>query len=495
MHSFADRLLNLPKVLLRNGSHKQTILKNTVWLSIAEGVFAVANVFLAVYVIRVLGATEYGKFSIALSFVFLFSTLFDFGLSTAVTREFSLEPENQKHFSAIFTLKALFGVALTIVIAGLALLVTPDTIVRESIIVLCIYAFAMEGINLFYALFRARRQMEMEAGFRILQIVLLVLLVGVTMLFERSVLGLSLAYAASTVVTLVCIAVCFKWGSSISLRPVVDLGVWKKFLWIGFYLALAKGAGDVLTYTDSLVLGYFGMVTETGMYNAMLKINKLVLLPMTFVSGALFPTLIAILRESQEKFARYYRGWMKGTIFFSVCVVFVFLAEADRIILFVFPQDFLPAATALKLLTVMAMLVYINGVYYQVLLISGQQKAIFYVILSTSIINVTLNILLVPRLGINGAAIATVATYAVILCQYAFLIWRRTCVNPVEVTFVLTFGFAVISGLLMWWGISAMGGLNLLVLLFLAAGIYSLSFTGLNKIGRYLVPGVSLARG
>jgi O-antigen/teichoic acid export membrane protein len=483
----SKRPLSLLGFLFRNGSHKQTILKNTLWLSIAEGIVAVANVFLVVYVIRVLGATEYGKFAYALSFVFLFSTLFDFGLSTAVIREFAGRPDEEKHFSAILTLKVLLGMGVVVLIAIATHFITADRLVRQVILVLCAYGFAQEGTNLFYALFRARQQMEIEAVFRVLQTLLLCLFVVVVLLYAPTVLNLSFAYAASAALALLAVLVLILRTHSALLRPAFDRSVWKKFLLIGFYLALAKGAGDITTYTDSVVLGSYGMVEQTGLYNAMIKITKLVHLPVGFLTAALFPTLIVLLKESNEKFTKYYRAWMKGTIFFSVLVLFVFLVEADKIILLVFSADFLPATTALKLLIVMSVMVFIYNVYYHILLMSGQQKKIFYTTLVGALINLIANILLIPKYGINGAAIATVATHFGTLCLY--VVWSRkyTVVEPIEPGFILTLGAAVISGILMWWGVSAMSGLSLLVVLSAAAVMYSILFTGLSRIGQYLV--------
>lgn len=483
------RLFSILGFLFRNGSHKQVILKNTFWLSVAEGLNAVFSVFLSVYIIRVFGASEYGKFVFALSFVFLFSTLFDFGLSTAITREFAGRPEEEKHFSGILTLKALFGIGVVVLIAIAAHFITADRLIRQVILVLCVYGFAQEGTNFFYALFRARQQMEIEAVFRVLQIFLLCLFVVVALLYAPTVLNLSFAYAASAAFTLLVVLVLVMRTRSALLRPAFDRAVWKRFLLIGFYLALAKGAGDITTYTDSVLLGYLGMVRETGLYNGVLKIDKLVLLPMGLVAGALFPTLIAILRESQEKFAKYYAAWMKGTIFFSVLVLFLVLAEADRITVFIFSPDFLPAVNALKLLTVMAAIIYGYSVYYFVLLIFGQQKGIFYSVLSGALINVILNMLLIPRYGINGAAIATVATHFVILCQYSVLMLRNTPMNPFRPEFIAALAIAAVSGLLMYWVMSAIGRTraNLFVCMLVGAFVYSLLSVGLNKVGRRFV--------
>lgn len=88
---------------------KQTILKNTFWLAVASGVSKFLKLILFIYVARILGATEYGKFTFALAFVTLFVVFSDFGLSSIVTRELSREKEKEKEFSAILSLKFILG--------------------------------------------------------------------------------------------------------------------------------------------------------------------------------------------------------------------------------------------------------------------------------------------------------------------------------------------------------------------------------------------------
>ena len=74
---------------LKNLSTKQTIAKNTFWLAVAEGITRFLKLFLIIYVARILGATEYGKFTFALAFVSLFAIFSDLGLSQITTREFA----------------------------------------------------------------------------------------------------------------------------------------------------------------------------------------------------------------------------------------------------------------------------------------------------------------------------------------------------------------------------------------------------------------------
>ena len=70
--------INVKSLLFENKGLKQTIFKNTFWLALAEAITNFSKLFLIVYVARIFGVTEYGKFTFALSFVSLFSILSDF---------------------------------------------------------------------------------------------------------------------------------------------------------------------------------------------------------------------------------------------------------------------------------------------------------------------------------------------------------------------------------------------------------------------------------
>jgi O-antigen/teichoic acid export membrane protein len=76
-------------VLFDNRTIKQTIFKNTFWLTVAEGVSRLLTLILIIYVARILRATEYGKFTFAIVFVYLLSIFSDLGLSSITTRELS----------------------------------------------------------------------------------------------------------------------------------------------------------------------------------------------------------------------------------------------------------------------------------------------------------------------------------------------------------------------------------------------------------------------
>jgi len=155
--------------LLHNLGTKQTIVKNTLWLAIAEGITRFLKLFLIIYVARILGATEYGKFTFALAFVSLFAIFSDLGISTITTREIARDQEKEKEFPSLLSLKLVLSIGTLLLICIGSFFITVDPVIRGIIWILGIYIIVSSFASIIYAFFHARQKMEYEAWAKILQ--------------------------------------------------------------------------------------------------------------------------------------------------------------------------------------------------------------------------------------------------------------------------------------------------------------------------------------
>jgi O-antigen/teichoic acid export membrane protein len=484
----AYRSVGFAGIFFRNTNHSQTVLKNTFWLGLGQGLSGLLNFLVIIFIIRKLGATEYGKFAYALAFVSLFSTLFDFGLATTVTRDFARDQSKERHLLDLLILKTMLGAFFTVVIIVLAYFTAPDADVRASIFMLIFYIFASELINLFYAFFRARQKMEIEATFRTLQIVLQTSIVFVLVFTNITVFRLSCAYVGGAVAALAGILFYFLWKEHafIPRKLSFNTQVWREFLVVAVYLAFARGVGDITANADSVMLGHWGPVEAVGWYNAASKINAMVLFPMLPISSAIFPTLIAVLKESKEKFIGYWESWVKLSLFFSLLVCCMVLAKANQIITVAYTSKFLPAAGALKIVIFVAAIAWVGSAYYHILFILEQQKRILMAITAGALINVALNVVLIPRFSLYGAAAAAVATYATIFCQFLLLTGRHTFVRLANPALLLTLFVCAFSGGAMYAFLS-LAHMDLWTSLVCGTALYAVCFLILNKLAGDLV--------
>jgi O-antigen/teichoic acid export membrane protein len=472
--------------LFENINHKQTILKNTFWLGVSQGFSGIVNFFLIVFIAKTLGPGEYGKFAFSFSFVSLFSTLFDFGLSTAVTREFARDSEKKKYFLDLWLLKFILGGGVLLVIFCSVFFVTADSLIRQLIILLGLYYLFTEGLNFQYAYLRSSARMEKEAVYRIVNSITTAAAVIAILFFRRNVVSLGYAYLFSTFLVFVIAlsSYCFNNRNWIFPKFSINIKIWKEFLWIGWYLALAKGVGDITMNIDSVMLGCGGQIKQVGWYNAAAKINGLCLFPMAIVTSALLPSFITILNESKERFIKYWEFAMRAAIIFSFCLCFIVWSQSERIILLFYSQQYLPAVLALRIIIVMMLLVYIYSMLFHALLIFNRQKDIFYIMSLGAILNVILNYILIRKFSLYGASIATVCTHLVILILLAVFAGKFTIIKPFKVKFFLEIFVSSVAGILMYLTIfiSGFGKINLLGTVLLAVLFYAVYYGGLNNL-------------
>ena len=461
----------------------QRIIQNSFWLTAAQGVNGLINVCLAIYVARTLGPSEFGKFAYALSFITLFATFFDFGLTVTVTKEFAGDRSQEQYFQNLLLLKSMIGMLTILMIVGISFFITTNPTIRLIIFILAIYRFFFEALNLVYAFFRARQKMQFEAGIRFLQGIGMLGVALTVLYFNHSIESLAFAYATSTFFAfIISLFILFMHGNifgnlqSIWSRPVI-----KKYLLMGWYLALAQGAGDIMINTDSFLLGYWGMLSGVGLYNAAAKINAVVLFPMSLITTAILPVLIQALKKSESQFIQFWQNWMRGMMFFIIGMDFFVFFQAENIIKLFYGVHYLPAATTLRIMIIMAMIIYINNIHFQVVLIFNQQKNIFYSQFCGCLLNVLLNILLIPHWGINGAAVATIGGQLVSGVFYIWVIAKRTIIQPFSPLFLNTVIISIIAGIFMLIGLSLVPQIGLIISSCLAILIYSLSFYLLNN--------------
>lgn len=468
---------NPKSFFLENLGVKQTILKNTFWLAMAEGVTRLLKLILIIYVARILGATDYGKFTFALAFIALFAIFSDFGLSSITTRELSREKEKEKEFPAILSLKILLSLGTLFLILIGSFFITLDPIIRGVIWILAIYILINGFAGIIYAFLRARQRMEYESWAKILQALVVTGAGFFVILNFPSVQNLSFSYLFASLTALIFILIFFHF-KIYKLHLNWNKSIWQKFLAMSWPLALAGVFGAIYSQIDSVMMGYWGQITQTGWYNAAYKIIGVSLIPMALISQSFFPVLSIAFKESKERLQKIWNYQMEIMILLAVPLVVGGITLAPKIIDFIYDPSYFPSIFAFQILIVMAGIIFLNSLFGHVLVVSNQQKKLFWIALSGAIINVILNLILIPKYSLYGAAIATVITVLLIFFLLVKFTLRFTSIRPLNLKFLLTFIDAGLSGALMYFVISqpAIYHLNVILSVLIGAAIYGVSF-------------------
>lgn len=437
------KILKIITDLLGKGETQEKIIaKNTGWLIFGEILSYTIRFVWIVYVTRILGAYEYGKFAFAMGFVSLFVIFSDLGLSLIITREFSQNKEEEKHFSSILVLKIVLSILTLAIMTAGAFLITKDSFLRQMMFILGIVAILDYFPEIFYSFLRARQQMKYEFFGKIIRSLSLAV-IGFVIIFKfPTVRGASFAYLIACALTLFIIWLFFHLKFH-NIKLVWDSRKWKQILLLAWPLAMVGIFSTIYSQLDSSIMGYLDQIIQVGWYGAAYRIIGVLMIPINLIAFAFFPALSVSFKKSQEKLKRIYARFMQTMIFISFPLMTVGVALASKIIRWLYGEPFLPGVFAFQILLIMAAVSYLISPLIMMSTVINQHKKTFWFTMIGAVANLILNIIFIPKYSLNAASITTLISVLIVLVLFIIFGMKRKYFTVFNKEILFTLGYVV----------------------------------------------------
>jgi len=477
------RHLSIKSLLFKNLGVKQTVLKNTFWLAIAEGIIKLLKFVFVVYITRILGVSQYGIFSFALAFISLFTGSTNLLPAKIVIREFAQEKAKEKEFSTIIFLRILLNLITLVLIFVGSHFIAEDPLTRKIILILSIYTFFDAIASFVTLIFESRQKMEYTAFTKIFRTLMIIVLGFLVLIYWPSVESLSYGYLVASMISLIVIILFFHL-KIYSLSFCINKEIWKRYLLMSWPLALAGFFAAFRGQIDSVIMGYLNHFNEVGWYNAALKIVGGVAIPCGLISASFYPLLNQFFKESQEKFQKVWDYQLEILIATIIPVIFGGIVLAPKIITFFYGENFNPSIYAFQILLAGLGISFLHLPLSQMLIIFHHQSKIIFVNFIGAVVSITANLILIPRFGLYGAALTSLITAFTIWIAYISFVshftWLKILTKKTLTTLILTF-FA--SGI-MYFIISQpfIYNLHLIFSVMIGGGIYFFILLGTKHL-------------
>ena len=390
-------------------------MKDVQWSFISLVTASFSHLLLRIVLGRELGPSGLGLYTLVFT-IYMFGMQFAaFGIGAALTKYIAQYHDDLPKIKEYVTSGVLgsmvsgtvFGILLYLLsgIISIQFFHNPEMTDLLKITALCFPFIAMQKVVI--GALNGMRKMKLYAIVNIVQNVsVMVVSIILVMLFDMGVRGAVIGYVVPTILIGVLSLTLIKGNFSINmgiLRTAI-----REISWFGFYVVLANSIGIINTQIDSLMIGHFMSETDVGYYAvAVLFMQAITLLPQ------------AVQRVTNPSIARYYgkkdygniRHLIKGTMFkISVITILIvsFLVVFGKVLIeIIFTTEFLPAYIPLLILLI-GYAIYAAFISVGTCLSSiGKIKIVFRISLVCAILNTLLNIILIPRFGLVGAASAT----------------------------------------------------------------------------------------
>lgn len=405
----------------------QAILGNSGWLFADKILRMGIGLIVSVWIARYLGPEQYGLWNFAIAFAALFSALATLGLDGIVIRELVKQPERQYALlGSAFALKLIgASVSLLVVLIAISLMYRGETLTLW-LVGISAAGFIFQSVNVVDFYFQAKVQSKYtvysaNAAFILVTLVKIYLLLSSAPLIVFAWAGL-----IEVVLTSVFLLIAYQSNHQ-SMRDWWYEGpVMRKLLKESWPLMLAGLAVMVYMRVDVVMLQQMAGEHEVGVYAAATKISEIWYFLPSIVVASVSPAIIKAHSLDSYQYISRLRQLYFVMAWLAIGIAAPLSLMSDTIVNLLFGRDFAEAAPILAIHLWASIAVFLGVASSQYLLVEGLQKISFYRTLIGLIVNVILNLLLIPGMGAKGAAIATVASYFVATFALVFFKSTRT---------------------------------------------------------------------
>ncbi len=367
------------------------------------------------WVARALGPEGYGIIGFGTAFISCFALLVILGTDYYGTREIAQNPDEASEISArIIGLRALLGiVSLAAYFITIYLIDRPEPVK----IVMAIQAigpiFTVIAVDfIFEGKQRMRAVALRTAGSSLLAVV------GV-LLFVRGQEDLYVAAAIPMVAT----AIGTSWLAGLAHRQIVPIKIsfdrdrMSEMLRACLPMALSAMLGTLFLNIGIVMLGFMRSEVETGIYTGMSRLYLIVFGLGWLVTAAFRPALAAAFSNAEDMSAQYSAN-VTAVVLFGFPIIAGVIFFPGEVITLIFGTHFVAGVETLVILQAAAIIGFAGIAASAAMLAWYDQVAHMWCHAAAVVVNIALNMFLIPRFGMEGAAWATLISQVAMLACY-----------------------------------------------------------------------------
>lgn len=396
----------------------QKIAKNASFLLVAYIISYVIGFFTLIYTARYLGAENYGILSLALAFTGIFGVSVDLGLNTLIVREVS---RNKSLTNKYTTNAVIIKFISSILTFGLVFLIVTilgySQEVIDVIYLIFLYTCFTSFSGIFNAIFQAHEKMEFQSISTILTSIFTLIGVLIVIYFKLDVIAFAVIYCIVSLLILVYSFIIYSWKVVLP-KIEISLSFWKPTLKESWPFGITGLFVTIFYYIDSVMLSVMVSTAVVGWYNAAYTlINALLVIPIV-LNLVIFPVMSQFYENSKDSLRITSEKYFKCMVIIGIPLGVGTTLLADKIVPLIFGNQYLPSIIALQILVWATVFIFMSGSFARLLEASNKQIVLTKITAICAIVNIVLNIILIPKFSYIAASAITVLTefLSLILC-------------------------------------------------------------------------------
>ncbi len=465
--------------LFKNTSTKQTVAKNTFWLSVSNFGGRIIKAGVIIYAARVLGTAQYGVFSYAITLAGFLTLFMDPGINWTLVRETAKAEESERR--TIFSTTFLLKLVLVLVGIGFIIFLAPyfSTLPgAKALLPVVAVVLALDTLREFFtSVLRAKEQMQWDAAIFLLTN-LGILAFGFFFLHLSTTAGaFAWAYVAGDILG-IALAVFLIRRYFKDLVGFFSAKLIAPILRTAWPFALTGALGALLTNADLIILSWMRDASEVGIYSAAIRIVQLLYLVPAILQFSTMPIFARLANRDPRHFRTVLERVTKVILMAAIPLSIGGAILAAPLMALLFGSAYAPGGPALSFLLIGLIFDFPAALISSAIFAYDHQKSLIVTSALAGAVNVTLDLILIPPFGMLGSAVGTLITQ-IISNWYLWHVMKK--INYFEVVPALK--RSLVAGAVMGMTVAALAALHVHVILSVLAGgaVYALVLVALRE--------------
>jgi O-antigen/teichoic acid export membrane protein len=461
-------------------SFSRIVAKNSIFSLMGQvGIKALSFCF-SIFVVRRLGGESYGQYTTVLAYVNIFAIVSDLGLAPYGLREIAKDKEKTSSvFSNIVALRLILSLLAVVMVTGSAILSgrSPELVWGIFVYSCGLFLYAIQGP--LDVLLMAKERLGYSAVFSVVNQLVFVSLGTIVLLKGYGVIGLIVA-SLSGVLTMASLSYVVVRSRLGGFQWQVDSGLWLPmvkaalpFGVIGFTLGLSYKV-------DTVLLQYFWGDAVAGWYNVAYNLIFMLTTISHAMNISLYPSMVRQCAIDPSKMVQIYNRALKYMFVLSFPIAAGTTILADKIVLFLYSEEFSTAILPLRTLIWVLPLMFLSELMGNIVVVHDQEHKVARSIAVSTSVNLIMNLIFIPRFGLTAASAITVVTETILVIQYLWML-RRELASIDRVSAFLKPTLAATSmGAVAW----ILRGWHVMLVVGIAAVVYLVGIVWLGVVGK-----------
>lgn len=402
-----------------------SLATNFGWLSLDRVLRLGVNAFLLAWVVRYLGMEDFGRVSFALAMIALFGPLTRLGMPRVMVVDLVRHPR----YAGVILGSAVGAQIVAVLVAMIAVnllvrFLRPDDRVIQWLTFVLSLGLIPQLAETISAWFESRLQVRYTVVARNVGFAAAAMLTAALVLFGAplSMFGYPTLLEAILMASLLVYSVRMPTGERV--RWAFSRRAARGLLRRSWPIGLSAAATAVYSRVDQIMIAEMLGDAATGSYAAAVRLAELWYFIPSALIAVTFPAIIRARGHSVALYERRLALLYEAVVLMGLSVAIFVSMFANAIAAFAFGSAFRESGEVLKLYAWAGVAVFLGGASSSYLVTQNLTKIALIRTLFGAVLNVLLNLILIPRYGTQGAAAASLI--ALFVAAFSLLVFPST---------------------------------------------------------------------